>query len=449
MSANLPSVTRFAEPSVGGGAPYLVLGGDPSILPGANLITEIGRPCAAIILLGHIDPAELAAAIESTPEPAIPIADMGNNELVRRDFEAPGLNAESLRLMELAFIPIWHRLAELPFIAESGEREELTILRLAYSRDTQITAALTPESRHLVEYPLLGRLASHRAQLEMLAGVDLLSRAHFTRTHACKKCDSARLHVYEACPACGSSDLREETIVHHYRCGCQEAESHFTQGSFLICPKCHRALRHLGVDYGKPGKAVVCATCGATTSQPSIAFTCLDCLTITPADDAADTDWYHYDLASDGIAALRLGRLPRFDIAPILNGHTHIYSPQEFRLLASHQVMVSERYKRPFSVARITVLNLDALLSKQGAVAADEGFRSVAAAVIADLRTADFVGVDSRLSCVIGFPETPAKSVETIIERIRSTVRANTRNEFALGVQIAEGDAIIELLEKD
>lgn len=449
MPVNLPSAVQFPEPYGGGGPPYLVLGGDPSVAPGANLTSEIGRPCAAVILLDRIDPAQLTATLESLPDPAVPIADFGNNELVRRDFEAPLFTPECLRLIELKFAPIWKRLAELPFIAESGEREELTILRLAYSRDTQIKAALTAKSRQLVEYPLLGRLMSPRPELEMMAGADVLNRTHFTRTHACKKCDSARLHVYEACPACGSSDLREESVVHHYRCGCEEVESHFTQGSFLICPKCRRALRHLGVDYGKPGKAVVCATCGATESQPSIEFACLDCLTITPADDAAETDWYHYDLTSDGIAALRQGRLPHFDIAPILNGHTHTYSPHEFRLLAGHEVLVSARYKRPFSVARITVLNLDALLRKQGAVATDEGFRRVAAAVVADLRASDFVGVDSKLSCVIGFPETTAESVEAIIKRIRSTVQANARNEVELGVQIAEGDDIIELLEKD
>ena len=448
MHANLPTVVRFPEPHVAGGAPYLILGGDLSV-PNASFTDEIGSPCAAILLLDRIEPAQLSAALEKAPDPAVPIADFAKNTLVRRDFEGATFTPDSLHQMEREFSPIWRRLAEIPYAAEPGERDELTILRLAYTRDATIKAALTPESRHIVEYPLLGIAASPRHQLEMLAGIGLLHRSHFTRTHACKKCESSRLHAYEACPACGSADLREETIVHHYRCGAQEVESHFTQGSFLICPKCHRALRHLGVDYGKPGKAIVCGSCGATESQPCVQLACLDCSSITPAEGATEIDWYHYDLTGDAILALQQGHLPHFDITPLLASHLHTYSPHEFRLLAVHELMVSARYKRPFSVARIAVLNLDTLLRTLGAVATDDGFQSVAKAVLADLRTADFVGVDSKLSCVIGFPETTAQSVEAIVERIRHTVKATVTHDVDLGIEIAEGDAVIELLERD
>lgn len=447
-AANPTTAVRLPDPLVGGEAPYLVLGGDPPSLPGANLTGDLGRPFSAIILLDRIDPAELTLALETAPDPAVPIADFGNNNLLRHDFGGASFSSESLHDIAHVFAPIWRRLAEIPNLGEQGERDELTILRLAYSRDTKIKAVLTPETPHLVEYPLLGAATAPRPRLEMLAGIGLLHPTHFMRTHACRTCDSSRLNVYEACPACGSSDLREESLVHHYRCGCQEVESHFTQGSFLICPKCHRALRHLGVDYGKPGKAVVCANCGATESQPFIQFVCLDCASITSAESASEIDWYHYDLTSDGILALRQGRLPHFDIAPLLAAHTRTYSPHEFQLLASYGVMISKRYKRPFSIARITVLNLDTLLHAYGALATDDEFRQVANAVVADLRTCDFVGVDSKLSCMIGLPETTAKRAEKVVDRIRRTVKTNVNCNVELGVEIAEGDAVIEMLGK-
>jgi hypothetical protein len=407
--AHAPASVRYLDFQNGRELPFLILGADRQIPSGMNLHGSIGAPCAGIILLGHIEPAQLAAALEEAPDPAVPIADFGSNDAVRRDFAGSRLDAAVIHELEQHFAPIWRRLAEIPFSAEREARAELTILRLAYSRGTEIKAVFAPHSRRLVEYPLLGLAAGDHRQLEMLAGLDLLHRRHFTRMHACAKCGSARLHVYEACPGCGASDLKEETLVHHYRCGCQEIESHFTQGGLLLCPKCHRALRHFGVDYGKPGKTVVCAACGATNSDPSVRFACLDCSSVTAADDAPATDWYHYDLTDDGVRALHQGRLPQFDIATLLESRAHTYSPREFRLLVLQELRVAARFNLPFSVGRFTVLNLESLLHEHGPIATEAGFRHVVDAVVAALRTSDFVSIGTKLSAVIGFPGTSAR----------------------------------------
>ena len=424
----------------------MTLGGERPTVQGVNLRGSVGSPSAGIILLARIQPSELSSALDQAPDPAIPIADFGNNNVVRRDFVGSNFDRESIHEIERTFAPIWRRLAEFPFKAAREGRAELTTLRLAYSRDSAITAVLDPNSRRVVEYPLLGAIAGERRQLETLAGLDLLHRRHFTRTHACAKCESARLNVYEACPACGGADLREETLVHHYRCGCQEVESHFAQSHLLVCPKCHRSLHHLGVDYGKPGKVVVCATCGATNSEPIVHLACLDCSAVTPADDAVATDWYHYDLTDEGIRTLQQGRLPQFDITPLLESQTHAYSPHDFRLLAMHELKVAERFNRPFSVARFTVLNLESLVREHGPVAADIGFRRAVDAVVVALRACDFVSAGAMQSTVIGFPGTAAKDVDVIVTRIRNTVDATVTSQVELGVEVAEGDAIIDLL---
>jgi len=446
--ANVPALIPFPDSRVGREASFLAMGGEPPIVPGVNLGGSIGSPLAGIILLAHIDPAELSTVLEDAPDPAVPIADFGNNDALRRDFVGSSFDAASAHEIEHSFAPIWRRLAQFPFKAEREGRSELTTLRLAYSRDTAIEAHFAPNSHRLVEYPLLGTAAGERRQLEMLAGLDLLRRRHFTRTHACAKCESARLHAYEACPGCAGADLREETLVHHYRCGCQEIESRFTQGELLVCPKCHRELRHFGVDYGKPGKTTVCAACGATNSEPFVQFACLDCSSVTSADEAATMDWYHYHLTDDGIRALQQGRLPQFDITPLLESPTHAHSPREFRLLATHELKVAARFNRPFTVARFTVLNLEALMRQRGPVATDASFRRVTDAVVAALRTSDFVGVGTKHSTTIGFPGTSAKEFDAIESRIRRTIDANATSHIELGVEVAEGDAIVEMLAK-
>ena len=426
------------------GAGFLYIGDEIS---GGSTVraSRPDEPPTAIVLTGRIEPPELAVALEQVPDPALPIADFGNNRGLRRDFVGDCLDSSALADARRQFAPIERRLAELPFQASPAERTELTILRLAFSRDASIEARFTPESKTTVEYPLIGTTSGTRRQLEVLAHLDLLRRRHFARTHQCGRCGSARLNTFEACPQCSGADLVEESLVHHFRCGWQAAESHFTQGRILVCPKCRRELRHLGVDYDKPGMIVVCRACKATNSEPLVKFACLDCSAVTQSADATSIDWYHYDLTEEGILALRQGHLPRFDIGPLLEGRARAYSHQEFRLLATQGTRVAGRYSRPFAVARFS-LNVEALRRQFGSVETDVVFRKVVDAIVDALRIGDFVSTAGSSAIVIGFPETTAANVTPIVARVRSTIRGITSVPFDLDVDVAEGDAITDLL---
>jgi hypothetical protein len=426
-------------------ARFRFLGNETAAVSGMIRALHTDGPPAAIILTSRIEPAELAVVLEKAPDPALPIADFGDNRGLRRDFVGGRLEPSELAEASRQFAPIERRLAELPFQASEAERTELTILRLAYSRDAPIEARFAPESKTIVEYPLIGTTSGTRRQLELLAHLDLLRRRHFTRTHLCDGCGSARLNTCEACPQCGGADLLEESLVHHFRCGWQDGESHFTQGRILVCPKCRRELRHLGVDYDKPGIVIVCRACKATNSEPIVQFACLDCSAVTASADAASIDWYHYDLTEEGIRALRQGHLPRFDIGPLLEGRPRAFSYQEFRLLATQDARVARRYSRPFAVARFS-LGIEALRRQVGSVETDIAFRKVVDAIVDALRMGDFVSTAGTSSIIVGFPETSAANVAPVVERVRSTIRNITTVPFDLDVHVAEGDAISDLL---
>jgi hypothetical protein len=425
---------------------FLVLGKAPPVVPGLNFGFGADSRCAGIVLLDRIDAADLLVALADLPDPTVPIADFGNNGTLRRDFVGSTLDEASIADLKQQFAPIWLRLAALPFRAAPQDRAELATLRLAYSRNRPIEAMLASDSLSLVEYPLLGRGAGTRRRLELLAELDLLRRTHFTRTHGCGKCGSARLHVYEACPACGSAELIDEPIVHHYRCGWQDAESRFAKGRILTCPKCRRELRHFGVDYGKPGDVAVCRRCGEQNAEPIVNFSCLDCGTVTRAADVAVTDWYHYDLTDEGLQALHDGRLPRFDIGPLLEGRTRAFTAAEFRLLATEGMRVAQRYQRPFSVARFSIAEIDSLRNELGPVNLNAAFRLAVDAIVETLRESDFVGADGASSILAGFPETTAEKVAGIVDRIRSMIPKTVSVPLRLDVSIADGGAIADLL---
>ena len=118
--------------------PFLVLGG-PSLVPNLDFDTRIDSPHAGIILLGPVDPAELAETLDAAPDTAIPIADYWGNHHTRSDFVGDRFDPASTAALRARFASILHRLDDLPFRGTDEDRAELTILRLAYSRDTAIT----------------------------------------------------------------------------------------------------------------------------------------------------------------------------------------------------------------------------------------------------------------------------------------------------------------------
>lgn len=422
---------------------FLLLGGTAAPIPGVNVETDAGLKCAAILLTKPTSQAEFLDTLAQSPDPAIPIADFSDSRPMRSDFVAPALDTETISEMKKQFAPIWRRLEKIPFRAKREERDSMTLLRIIYSRNAPAKAQYAPDHPLIVQYPLLGNAVGLRSELEALANMGLLERRHFARTHACAKCGSARLNVYEACPTCNSADLAEEALVHHYRCGCQEPESHFAQGLLLICPKCRRELRHIGVDYGKPGSVVVCRSCGAENSNPVINFACLDCSFVTPAERAATLDWYDYDLADAGVAAMREGGLPRLQLTRAAHG-ARTYSLSEFQLLATQELQTARQYGRPFSVARITFPNAEAVRRDLGAAAFDVAFRRAVDKIAETVRASDFVSVSHGHSVVIALPETSVADLTEIEQWIRRAVH-DAESPLELAFDVAEGDAAVSI----
>jgi GGDEF domain-containing protein len=443
---NQPAPTGGAIISSSDMPPLLALGDTPPLVPGIDFDARLDAPFAGIVLLGPVEPAVLADALDAASDPAVPIADIGGNRELRSDFTSDALDGAVTAQMRHCFAPIRQRLEAIPFSGAHEDRADLTILRLAYSRNTAIAATFDPASRNAVEYPLLGHGVALRQRLEGLAALDLLHRRHFTRTHLCARCDSARLHAYEACPGCGSADLFETAMVHHYRCGWQEPEPHFVKDHALVCPKCRRELRHYGVDYDKPGSVLLCRNCHTANSEPTVQLACLDCGHVTPGSEAHTLDWYHYDLTDVGLEAMREGRIPRFDIDDHLDGHPRAFALRDFRLLADEGMRVARRYGRPFAVGTLTFGNARTLRADHGHVTTDLGFRRAVDTIVESLRDSDFIAVDASNRIFIGFPETAETQARAALQRLAADVSQAAGLPFAITFDAAEGDHAGDLL---
>lgn len=122
------------------------------------------------------------------------------------------------------------------------------------------------------------------------------------RIHVCPKCGDSHQLFVECCPKCSSSDIRQESMIHHFRCANVSPETTYFKDGELVCPKCSRTLRHIGVDYDRPATVFSC-NCGNTFLHSAMKVVCTNCLNQSAPEELSPIDVYEYKLTPAGIKA--------------------------------------------------------------------------------------------------------------------------------------------------
>ena len=81
-------------------------------------------------------------------------------------------------------------------------------------------------------------------------------------------------------------------------------ESAYNVGGMLICPKCHKKLRHIGVDYDRPAVIYSCNDCENSFTTPVTKATCCYCQSTYPVNALVPRDVVDYEITEEGIRML-------------------------------------------------------------------------------------------------------------------------------------------------
>jgi len=265
----------------------------------------------AILVRGKARVGDLASIWERKPLHLYPIIDLGGQLGRHADFDASWedhTDGDAIRQLVQGF---HQRRTQLhKDLMTTSELSEKILARL-FVQNAPLNASYDANELSLIRYNLSLPAGEVIREAEKECRNGFLRREFFDRFHLCHRCSSSRLHVREECPDCHSSQLREETYIHHFKCGNQGVASDFQRGNKLICPKCRQELAHFSVDYDKPGSALVCGRCGHAGSEPAIGFVCMDCDAHFDSETAATKDIYSYSLTDEGIAFLQMGQALR------------------------------------------------------------------------------------------------------------------------------------------
>ena len=116
--------------------------------------------------------------------------------------------------------------------------------------------------------------------LDSLVTSNYLSKDRAESTFSCPRCHSSKLRVHFVCQNCRVSNFVKGEVIEHNKCGHSDLEENFVDRSKedkMICPKCSKELRLIGVDYFRLESAFKCRHCRTIFSNPLQEYDCTEC----------------------------------------------------------------------------------------------------------------------------------------------------------------------------
>ncbi len=411
-----------------------------------NHTLDFADDYSAVLVLPYPEP-DFYAQLHQHSKLLLPIVNLSGGALPRADYSAESFSLGVVHTAWSSLKRLQQRLHELPEFPISSDRNGLVALAMSYTRETRLDAKWQPRIPEMIDYPLLTGIDHPRAILEELATHDLVSRNPFDRVHVCSSCKSSRLNVREECPECRSSNINEETLIHHYHCAFQAEEKKFLTGRALICPKCNKELRHYGVDYDKPGTLFACADCGSTSPEPTVGFVCVDCGNHANGDVIDTRQWFNYTISPDGIAAIQNGLLPHSSLESVLEVNRAAYSRRDFYTVLRFYSSVASRYERPVSVWALTIKNVDMLKAKIGGRGLSKVFLLVSDIIAQSLRKCDAIAAAGETLFAL-LPETDPKLTDMLVQRLKQKVSTQISVDVELDAETFGPDQIGTVLDR-
>lgn len=152
-------------------------------------------------------------------------------------------------------------------ILEKGIEEFYKNVEHVLESYTKISVARLSEFTRLREKDVL----SYLRRLESKGKVVRLDEM---KEISCPDCDSLKAAQLFHCPSCNSPKFKQGTLIEHYNCGNVSMVDTYKKN---ICPKCHKELKALGVDYKSMKNYYSCSDCDDKFTDLALSFSCGNC----------------------------------------------------------------------------------------------------------------------------------------------------------------------------
>lgn len=347
------------------------------------------------------------------------------------------------------------RIHYLKILSPEGDRNiAFKVLRFIETRNTGFHPVPSIRTKDGYLYPSLQPFFPKQdigilETLEYLESQKLLSGEFITRSYACTHCGCAFLNFHETCPDCGSGDLHTDELIHHFKCAYVGELADFRQGDYLVCPKCDRRLKHIGVDYDKASIVYRCRNCSKVFQEPMVMTSCFNCHRDTEPENQQNREIKTYQITAIGENAARYGMDSLLRV--ILETKIHALPFDVFKNFFSVEVARIERYKVSQScLVILRIRGIDQIYGRLGG-RATEIFKELSEAFKKSLRSSDMFSVRDETVFLTILTETNKKNAGVAVSRLKGRIlallEASMKSEFTVDEVILPLSSDVDLEE--
>jgi len=278
--------------------------------------------------------------------------------------------------------------------------------------------------------------------LEFLKRRGLLQGEFVDRIHACNFCFSSYLNFREVCTDCGSADIESEDLVHHFSCGYVGPESDYLYEGDKICPKCHKHLRHIGVDYDQPSQIFYCHSCTKTFQEPETDSLCFNCGRKNTPDHLIRRDIFEFELTALGQVSAASGTV--FSLQEEFGQEVTILPFEMYQVALNMEIERIKRYGvSKSSAARISFENYVEIVASLGEES-KELSTQISLQINDLIRTSDVVSYYNDTILLFLLTETNSENAMTAVNRFVAQVQELVSKNLSIALKIDHAIASID-----
>lgn len=311
------------------------------------------------------------------------------------------------------------------------------VLRQLYTRDGRLVPVIDAKAHTGYNYPMLsehyhnGNTPEMYKLLQNATEREYLRPKFIDKLHLCSNCYSAFINFRETCPKCESTDLVTENLIHHFVCAYVGPEHDFLSGDYMVCPKCNRLLRHIGVDYDKPSLIYNCRNCANLFQEPVMEAFCFSCHKRNPVEALIDMPVYSYELTAIGEETAQNGFSRDIKEEFELPGYITFTT---FNIFLKYEIERSKTTNKVSAVGSLILRIANSDKEKMGA-----GYRKLITEVSDFIKNAtlstDILSFINNNTFLIISPDTDPAKLQTLLQNIQSSVNKLLSSSLP-GVQI-------------
>jgi RNA polymerase subunit RPABC4/transcription elongation factor Spt4 len=311
------------------------------------------------------------------------------------------------------------------------------VLRQLYTRDGRLVPVIDSKAHTGYNYPMLsehyhnGNTPEMYKLLQSATEREYLRPKFIDKLHLCSNCYSAFINFRETCPKCESTDLVTENLIHHFVCAYVGPEHDFLSGDYMVCPKCNRLLRHIGVDYDKPSLIYNCRNCSNLFQEPVMEAFCFSCHKRNPVEALIDMPVYSYELTAIGEETAQNGFSRDVKEEFELPGYITFTT---FNIFLKYEIERSKTTNKVSAVGSLILRISNSDKEKMGA-----GYRKLITEVSDFIKNAtlstDILSFINNNTFLVISPDTDPAKLQTLLQNIQSSVNKLLANSLP-GLQI-------------